>query len=83
MATNPMLKDLNRISQTTNNNLLTLFQNSKNPQELVNNMLASNPRITQLINQYGNGDPKTAFYEYARQNGQDPQAILNMVQRFM
>lgn len=78
MPINPILQDLNKT-----NNLLSIFQNSNNPQELVNNILARNPQITQLINQYGNGDPKTAFYEYARRNGQDPQAILDIVKRFM
>lgn len=83
MPTNPMLQELNRINKTNNNNIVSLLQNSNNPQELVNNILASNPQITDLINKYGNGDPKTAFYEYARQSGQDPQAILDMVKKFM
>lgn len=84
-----MLQELNRLnpignnSNNSNNNLLSLLQNSNNPQELVNNILAKNPQITNLIERYGNGDPKTAFYEYARLNGQDPQAVLNLVQRFM
>lgn len=83
MPTNPMLQELNRINKTNNNNIVSLLQNSNNPQELVNNILASNPQITDLINKYGNGDPKTAFYEYARQSGQDPQAILDMVKKFI
>lgn len=82
MPINPILQELNQINKT-NNNILSLLQNSNNPQELVNNILASNPQITDLIKKYGNGDPKTAFYEYARQNGQDPQAILDMVKKFM
>jgi hypothetical protein len=82
MPINPMLQELNQANKT-NNNILSLLQNSNNPQELVNNILASNPQITDLIKKYGNGDPKTAFYEYARQNGQDPQAILDMVKKFI
>lgn len=82
MPINPILQELSQINKT-NNNILSLLQNSNNPQELVNNILASNPQITDLIKKYGNGDPKTAFYEYARQNGQDPQAILDMVKKFM
>lgn len=85
MAQNPMLQELNRINQTNNNsnNIIDLLQNSNNPQELINNILASNPQITDLIKRYGNGDPRTAFYEYARQSGQNPEAILNMVKKFM
>ena len=81
MPINPILQELNKISPT--NNILSILQKSNNPQELVNNILANNPQLTQLINQYGNGDPRTAFYEYARLNGQDPQAILDLVRRFM
>lgn len=83
MPINPMLQELNQANKTNNNNILSLLQNSNNPQELINNILASNPQITDLINKYGNGDPKTAFYEYARQSGQNPQAILDMVKKFI
>lgn len=40
-----------------------------NPQALLNN-----PQIAQLIKQYGN--PKTAFFEIAKQKGIDPEQIL-------
>lgn len=61
---------------STNNNLLQLLQNSQNPQALINQMILKNPQINNLINQYGNGDPKVAFYEYARRTGQNPEQIL-------
>lgn len=81
---NPMLEKLDQVrQQPQTNNMLSLLQNSNNPQELMKNMLAKNPQIMSLINQYGHGDPKTAFYEYARINGQDPQQILNMIRKFL
>ena len=81
---NPMLEKLDQArQQPQTNNILSLLQNSNNPQELMRSMLAQNPQITNLINQYGHGDPKTAFYEYARINGQDPQQILNMIKKFI
>lgn len=81
---NPMLQKLSQNSSPiSNNNMLNLLQNSNNPQQLINNILSQNPQITNLINQYGNGDPKAAFYEYARISGQDPQQALNLVQKFM
>lgn len=40
-----------------------------NPQKLLNN-----PQIAQVIKQYGN--PKTAFYEIAKQKGINPDDIL-------
>lgn len=81
---NPMLSKLRPAKQVqTNNNMLAMLQNSNNPQQLINNILTNNPQLTTLINQYGNGDPKAAFYEYARRTGQNPQQILNMIQSLM
>lgn len=81
---NPMLQKLKPANQAqTNNNILAILQNANNPQQLINNILTNNPQLTTLINQYGNGDPKAAFYEYARRTGQNPQQVLNMIQGFM
>lgn len=81
--TNPMLQMLSQQSRPSNNNVIAMLQNSKNPQELVQNMLANNPQITNIINQYGGGDPKAAFYEYARRTGQDPEQVLTMLKNLM
>lgn len=51
---------------------------ANNPQALVSQMMANNPQVKQIINQYG-GDPQTAFYKYAEANGIDPNEILNML----
>jgi hypothetical protein len=83
MRQNPMLQKLSPRTPAPTNNMLSLLQNSNNPQQLINNILTQNPQLTNLINQFGNGDPKTAFYEYARQSGQDPQQVLNFLQKFM
>lgn len=43
-----------------------------NPQETFNKLLSENQdaqNAMNLINQYGNGDPKTAFLNYAAQQG--------------
>ena len=81
---NPMLQKLRPANQPqTNNNILAMLQNASNPQQLINNILTNNPQLTTLINQYGNGDPKAAFYEYARRTGQNPQQVLNMIQGLM
>lgn len=82
---NPILQKLSpqNLTSSNNNDILTLLQNSNNPQQFINNIIAQNPQINNLINQYGNGDPKTAFYEFARINGKDPQQVLNILQKFM
>ena len=78
MQGNPMLQMLNQSKSSTNNNMISLLKNSPNPQALLNNLLARNPQVTGLINQYG-GNPKTAFYALAQQKGIDPNSILDML----
>lgn len=55
-----------------------------NPQEMFNNILASNQdakNAMNLINQYGNGDPKAAFMNYMQSQGK--QAIgQQIMQKF-
>ena len=60
-----------------------MLQNASNPQALIQNMISKNPQITNIINQYGGGNPKAAFYEYARRNGKDPNVVLDALKRFM
>ncbi len=54
------------------------IKSANNPQALVSQLMANNPQVKQIINQYG-GDPQTAFYKYAETNGIDPNEILNML----
>lgn len=78
---NPMLRMLNQSRPLTNptNNLISMLRNAQNPQALMQNLISQNPQIMNLVNQYGGGDPKAAFYAYARQTGQDPDQILSML----
>lgn len=78
MQKNPMLQILNQSKPSANNNMVSMIKNSPNPQVLLNNLLAQNPKVAGLINQYG-GDPKTAFYALAQQRGIDPNTILEML----
>ena len=78
---NPILQTLNNGNLSRLNQVKQLAQTIKtanNPQALVNQMMANNPRVGQIINQYG-GDPKTAFYKYAEANNINPDEILNML----
>lgn len=79
---NPMLNQLKQLPNN-NNDLLSMLQNASNPQALIQNMISKNPQITNIINQYGGGNPKAAFYEYARRNGKDPNVVLDALKRFM
>ena len=56
-----------------------MLQNAKNPQGIMQQIIAQNPMMNQLqqiVNQYG-GNPKDAFYKMAQEKGIDPNAILN------
>lgn len=55
---------------------------SANPQAMFDKIVSSNPdaqNAMNICNQYGNGDPKTAFFNYAREKGKSAlaQSILN------
>lgn len=52
--------------------IIAQVMNSADPQAAFNAMVRNNPAMQNalvLINQYGNGDPKAAFMNYAQQKG--------------
>lgn len=57
--------------QTLTNNLKAI----SNPQSFIKSM-ANNPQLQAVVNKYGS--PKNAFYEIAKQQGINPNDILNM-----
>ena len=78
---NPIIQTLNqgnmsRIGQAKQ--MAQMFRTTSNPQALLTQIMQNNPKITQIINQYG-GDPKTAFYKYAEANGINPDDVLSML----
>ena len=77
---NSLYNQLNAGTSLPNNmrNMLNMLRNSNNPQAMIQNMLQNNPQVRSLIQQSG-GDPKTAFYNLARQRGINPDEILNML----
>ena len=54
------------------NSLINQIMSSVDPQQAFNQVLSSSPdakNAMDLINQYGNGDPKVAFMNYAAATG--------------
>ena len=81
---NNLYQQLNRLQQnqaslpSRNNDLLKKILNSSNPNELLNNMISSNPKlqsVMQLMNSSGM-TPKQFFYTYAQQQGINPDEFL-------
>lgn len=76
---NPIYRQLNDV----NNPLVSAFKmirGAKNPQQMLNNMVQRNPQMKQAMDMLRNSgkSPKDFFYEAAKQQGVDPNSILNM-----
>lgn len=58
-----------------------MFKGATNSQQLLSNMLNSNPQAQQLMNvlKQGTISPKDLFYQMAQQKGVNPDLILNML----
>ena len=61
--------------------MINVFKNANNPQQLLQNMMNSNPQLRTVmnyVNQNG-GNPKDAFYKMAQEKGVDPEEIIKML----
>ena len=79
---NPMLNQLNQGRIEPVKNMMNMIRNAGNPQMMLQQMMAQNPQMRQVmdyVNKNG-GDPKKAFYQMAQEKGVDPQTILNQLQ---
>ena len=84
---NSLYNQLNQINQPLPNNLsqiknmMNMFKNASNPQALLQSMVQQNPQMREVMNiiQQNGGDPKTAFYNLAKQKGINPDEIINML----
>lgn len=58
-----------------------MMQASKDPVGFINQAAASNPTLRDIISFVNNSgkDPKTLFYEMAKQKGVDPESILSQL----
>ena len=55
------------------------IKNSSNPQAMLNLMANSNPQLKQVLTYIkdNGGNAQQAFYNYAQQNGVDPNEVLD------
>ena len=59
--------------------MMNICKNANDPQAMLYSILQQNPQMKSamdLVRQSG-GDPKTAFYKLAEQQGVDPEEIIN------
>ena len=56
------------------NNLVNQIMGAANPQQMFNQILSSNEgakTAMDITNRYGNGDPRAAFMNYAKEKGKN------------
>ncbi len=70
-----------QLNQTKTENWITMFKQSRDPQSLLMNLVASNPQVSAIVKevQANGGDAKSLFYKKAESMGVDPNLILNML----
>lgn len=70
---NPMIQNIKQ--------MMGMVQAAQNPTEMLNQMMASNPQLKQvmdIVKECG-GNPTAAFYSMADKMGVDPQEIMDML----
>jgi hypothetical protein len=62
-----------------NNGLFQQFLNSSNPSDFLNSLISNNPKMQNLMQalKTSNMTPKQFFYNYAQQNGVNPDDFIN------
>lgn len=75
---NSLYNQLNK-NQLSQNNMINMLKNIKNPQQLIMNMANSNPQVASVLKevQANGGNAKDLFYKKAKEMGVDPNSILN------
>ena len=84
---NSLYSQLNPTRMSLPNNIaqikqmMNMMRNASNPQEMLQNMVSSNPQMKQVMDivQKSGGDPKTAFYNLAKERGVNPDEIIQML----
>lgn len=70
------------LSETQISNLKNLL-NFQNPQSLIQSMIQNNPKLNNIFQLFKSSgmSPKQFFYNYAQQNGIDPNQLINTLQQ--
>ena len=76
----PNLKSL--LSKSNFNSLKSILKSS-NPQELIQNLISQNPKMKNVIQLMQNSGktPKEFFYQYAKQQGINPDEFINSLKQ--
>lgn len=85
---NPLMQILSNMGGMggSTNMLAQLINGKIDPQSLINNLIGNNPQnkklweqANQIANQ--NGNPKAAFNQLLKQNGLEPEKLMNMINK--
>ena len=61
-------------------NLNQLLSMGNNPQQIIQNAIASNPQLQQVFSQYGNTNTKALVLQLAQQRGIDVNQMIQFLQ---
>lgn len=71
--------NLKSLLSKSNINSLKSFLKSSNPQQLIQNLISQNPKMQSVMQLMQNSGktPKEFFYQYAKQQGINPDELIN------
>lgn len=77
-----MANPLNNLFQPQNNsfgNMMNMIGAFSNPQKAVEQMIAQNPQMAQIVQMCNGKDPKEVFYAECQRRGVDPKQIISQL----
>lgn len=60
-------------------NMMNMCKAAQNPQKMIEVLAGQNPQISGVMKMLGGKNPKDVFYEQCKQQGIDPNTVLNML----
>ena len=75
----PQSQTPQKLQSSKNNSLLKNLMNSSDPHSFIQNMVANNPQLKNVMQLFQSSgmSPKQFFYQYAQQQGVNPDQFLN------
>lgn len=58
-------------------NMMNMFKGAPNPQQMLINMMSQNPQLAGIMNMLNGRNPKDVFYEQCKQNGINPEEVID------
>lgn len=80
-AQQPKTSNINPNAVQSIKSMMGMFKGASNPQQLMGNLMSQNPQVASVMKMLNGRDPKTFFYEQCKQNGINPDDIINSIKQ--